>query len=308
MANSCPICESNEIEILADYRGIHKTFSGLKRVICLTCGMNFTSPLPAESDLIAYNASYFESAHGGKPQSIVANSFFSGIARLRAAHIKRYMVMRNIMASSVLEIGPGSGFFARNWLEEYPGTRYKAIETDSSCHGFLHQLGVELVGIWGNKNNSEACNLVIMSHVLEHVSDPAHFIKVSTGSLCNGGVIFIEVPCRDWDHKSVDEPHLMFFDKGPMRHLLNRLGFEDIEVTYHGRQIEDLRRASLIRAKWMAVRSKLISSGIIKPFSSVRPGMETLNNPLERAVVAPFKAHCESNKPAWWLRAIARKK
>jgi len=139
------VCESNDIEILADYRGIHKTFSGLKRVQCRTCGMNFTYPLPAESDLIAYNASYFGSAHGGKTQSIVAISFFSGIARLRAAQLKIYFVKLNIMVSSVLEIGPGSGYFAHNWLEENPKTRYMAIETDSSCHASLHELDVELV-------------------------------------------------------------------------------------------------------------------------------------------------------------------
>jgi len=35
-----------------------------------------------------------------------------------------------------------------------------AIETDSSCHDSLHELGVELVGTSGNTNNNEVCNLV----------------------------------------------------------------------------------------------------------------------------------------------------
>lgn len=304
----CPICKSADIEILADYRGIHKTFSGLKRVQCRTCGMNFTSPLPAESDLLAYNASYFDSAHGGKTLSIVATSFFAGIARLRAAHLKRYLDKLKIMTSSVLEIGPGPGFFARIWLEENLKTRYMAIETDSSCYSSLREIGVELVGTSSTTNKGEACNLVVMSHVLEHVSDPEKFIRTYTKTLCKGGVLFIEVPCRDWEHKSLDEPHLLFFDKGPMCHLLNRLGFEDIEVTYHGRKIEDLRKDYFIRAKLLAIRSRLISYGVVKPFARARPGMESLINPLERAAVAPFKAHYETVKPAWWLRAVARKK
>jgi hypothetical protein len=55
------------------------------------------------------------------------------------------------------------------------------------------------------------------------------------------------------------------------------------------------------------IRGKLISLGWVAPFAKKRLGMESLKDPLERAVVAPFKAHEESTEPAWWLRAVARK-
>ena len=32
-----------------------------------------------------------------------------------------------------------------------------------------------------------------------------------------------------------------------------------------------------------------------------------LNTSIERAVMIPYKAHIESEAPAWWLRAIAIK-
>jgi SAM-dependent methyltransferase len=75
-------------------------------------------------------------------------------------------------------------------------------------------------------------DLVVMSHVLEHISDPIKFIQIATSGLRQGGALFIEVPCRDWEHKDLDEPHILFFDKRPLQLLLQRAGFNDIEVSY----------------------------------------------------------------------------
>ena len=40
------------------------------------------------------------------------------------------------------------------------------------------------------------------------------------------GHLFIEVPCKDWDHKNEDEPHLLFFDKKSMVRLAEKLKIE----------------------------------------------------------------------------------
>jgi SAM-dependent methyltransferase len=269
--------------------------------------MVFAAPMPQIAALEDYNASYFASAHGGQPRNSLAAAFFSGIARLRLAHLELYLDKKNISVSSLLELGPGPGFFARNFLEKHPETTYMAIETDTSCHASLQEMSVHVVSAAGLSEDTDPVDLVVMSHVLEHVSNPIKFLTDATRNLRNGGVLFIEVPCRDWEHKLIDEPHLLFFDKGPMQHLLRQLGFEDIQVSYHGQEIERLRSASVWRSRLMALRSKLIALGLVAPFAQVRPGMETLTDPLERAVVAPFKAHRETQKPAWWLRVLSIK-
>lgn len=307
MVEPCPVCRSTDVEVSGSYRATHSIFNELNRAHCQQCGMVFANPMPCEADLIDYNASYFVSAHGGQPQNSQATAFFSGIARLRMAHVERYLGGRNIAVSSLLEFGPGSGFFARNWLTKYPQTVYSACETDTSCHASLQVIGVQLVEAYALAAEASAIDLVVMSHVIEHVSNPMEFLKHATRNLCKGGVIFIEVPCRDWEHKPIDEPHLLFFDKGSMHLLLRRADFEDIQVSYHGQEIELLSSASMWRSKFMALRSKLIALGLVAPFARIRPGMEVLTDSLERAAVAPFQAHCETQKPAWWLRAVARK-
>ncbi len=263
--------------------------------------------MPQTLALEEYNSSYFVSAHGGQPRNSLAMAFFSGIARLRLAHIDRYLSKNNVSVSRVLELGPGPGFFSRIFLEKHPGVSYTAIETDTSCHASLKDAGVQIFEASNRSKESSSVDLVVMSHVLEHVSNPVEFLTDNTRALRRGGVLFIEVPCRDWEHKPVDEPHLLFFDKGPMQYLLKQLNFDDIQLSYHGQEIEQLRSASAWRAKLMGIRSKLIDLGLVAPFAQVKPGMETLADPLERAVLAPFQAHCETQRPAWWLRAVARK-
>lgn len=307
MIESCPVCGSADVEVRGSYRGTHPTFTCLQRAHCNLCGMVFATPMPPEKALEDYNGSYFYSAHGGQPQNPNTRAFFSGIARLRLVHIERYLNSQNIKVSSLVEMGPGLGYFARNWLEKHPETTYKAIETDSSCHASLVEMGIQLVETAALSESASPIDLVVMSHVLEHVQDPVKFLKNATQNLRSGGVLFIEVPCRDWEHKPTDEPHLLFFDKGPMHLLLHKLSFDNIQVSYHGKEIDKLRSASLLRTKYLGLRARLIALGLFAPFSRMRPGMEAITNPVERAAVAPFQAHLETQKPAWWLRAVARK-
>ena len=308
MASTCPICGSFDFEFKGVYRSVHPAFIGMKRAHCKNCDMVFADPMPSDTALADFNASYFSFAHGGKPQSRTAAAFFSGIARLRIAYVEAYLATHQITVSRVLELGPGPGFFARNWLKKHPNTIFNAIETDSSCHDSLKEIGVRLVDPAERQAKEEPFDVIVMSHVLEHVSSPIQFISEATQNLRKGGALFIEVPCRDWEHKPIDEPHLLFFDKEPMKRLLGNQGFEEIKVSYHGQKIANLRKASKVDSTIMALRSKLIGMGLTAPFGQRQPGMEALTSSFERAVLAPYLAHQESVNPAWWLRAMAIKK
>lgn len=310
MSEVCPVCGDAGANILGPYRHANAAFNGLRRAACTACEMGFASPMPDPAALTAYNSGYFLNAHGGAATQPVVIAFHSAINRLRSAHVERFLAAHSISVSSVLEIGPGGGYFGRHWLKHHPGTKYYAIESDTSCHPKLLELGVRLAS--GPDDIVAAqIDLVVMSHVLEHVADPVGFLRAMTARLRPGGVLFIEVPCRDWEHKEQDEPHLLFFDKAPMRRLLEDIGFGQIQTTYHGETIETLRRRQLkpqrVRRLANRVRSALISRGILAPFGWAS-GLDTLDTPLERAIVKPFEAHREQHAPSWWLRAVAVKR
>ena len=91
-----------------------------------------------------------------------------------------------------------------------------------------------------------------------------------------------------------------------MKRLLEQVGFDQIQLSYHGKKIEQLRRSSWILSAWNGFRNRLLARGVVAPFSRSGPGLESLTA-LERAATRPYHAHIESTLPAWWLRAIARK-
>lgn len=307
MNQICPICGTENTEAVGVYRAKHPVFSGMNRMQCNKCKLVFASPPPSDAVLSKYNASYFNSAHGGKVDRVDTIAFFKAIAKIRIFYVENYLNNNDLEASSLLEIGPGMGFFATGWLDRHPQTKYVAIETDMSCHEALQDIGVSVLEEFPSLDDQMCFDMIVMSHVLEHVSNPNAFIRMVTQALCKDGVLFIEVPCRDWEHKPIDEPHLLFFDKKPMEDLLKRVGFKNIKISYHGREIENLKQTSVFEAKWNVIRSILIRLGIIAPFTRIENGLEMLVDPLERAVVKPFEAHSEKKKPAWWLRAIACK-
>ena len=150
-------------------------------------------------------------------------------------------------------------------------------------------------------------DMVVISHVLEHVTNPADFLQFATSKLKKGGVLFIEVPCQDWKHKPLDEPHLLFFEKKSMQLLLDKLGFTSIYLAYFGKKISQLNEPSSLNLFFNRIQNKMIYLGLTWPFSGKKVGMEGLEKPLERASMSQYKAHIQSDEPAWWLRAISIK-
>lgn len=302
----CPVCASDNVRCDAAYRAQHRYFKGMNRIHCCDCGLDYASPMPDDQLLDEFNNSYFHSAHGGSAKDTVAKAFFSGIARLRMNMVKQYLSDSQEKVNQVLEWGPGEGYFAKNWLNDFPDTHYYAVETDTSCHPSLQKNGVDILK--PAKAAEISSDLVVMSHVLEHVKEPNEFIATTTKSLKKGGIAFIEVPCKDWRHKDIDEPHLLFFDKPSMKHLLSKQGFQVLQIEYYGAGVESSKKHNnIFYKKLMSLRSRLIAMGIVKPFASNQSGLECISDPVECAAVVPFKAHVKSEEPAWWLRVIAKK-
>ena len=272
--------------------------------------MVFVNPMPDEVLLEEYNSGYFDNAHGGLQTHPLTVAFHSAINLLRVLYVERFIEKEKISVHRVLEIGPGGGHFARQWMKRNPQTsQYTGVESDKSCHTKLISSNVDVFLSMDEVPADREFDLVVISHVLEHTSNPGDFIKNCTRLLKQSGILFIEVPCKDFEHKKLDEPHLLFFDKGPMELFLSGLGFNSIETSYYGKTISDLRKPiSFINKCKEKMRNQLLSRGILFPYSGFEKGLEEMNDPLERACVKPFKAHIEQKEPSWWLRAICIKK
>jgi SAM-dependent methyltransferase len=305
----CPVCSSEDKSFLKKYQYKSAVFSNCKIVVCNNCSMEFADPMPADETLHQYNANYFENAHGGISVNPLTMAFHSAINLLRVIYVESFQKKINRPVKNVLEIGPSVGNFAKHWLMRNNETaRYVVIESDVICHPALRGLGVEVYAGIDQLPVDISFDLVVISHVLEHTSNPEAFIKEYTKRLLKGGILFVEVPCKDHEHKPIVEPHLLFFDKKPMKLFLSKLGFSQEKISYHGNKISDLKiPATFFQRVYNKGRNFLLGKGILFPFSSIEPGLEGIADPLGRACVKPFKAHVEQIEPSWWLRAVAIK-
>ena len=314
--HSCPICGCHSTGSKMKYKGSSKLFKNLTLVSCTNCSMVYADPMPLPTCLKVYNESYFLNAHGGS--DFAYSPFFSAIAKIRIKHIQKYIAEKNLSVNSVLEYGPGGGALAAEWLRINPYDTYRVVESDKSCIAHLQRFGVRTLNeSWPSiaecsKRPESASfagldfDLLIMSHVLEHVADPRQFLHEALQRLKPGGILFIEVPCRDYLFKDIWEPHLLFFDKPQLTLLLRDLGLTFITTTYHGRTIDAQISRTSLHNLFDRLKGFFIESDIF-PHTPQLKSLDFIDSVKERASIFSFEAHNEKSLPSTWLRSLAIK-
>tara|TARA_B100001059_G_scaffold178892_1_gene179499 strand:+ start:6088 stop:7014 length:927 start_codon:yes stop_codon:yes gene_type:complete len=302
----CPLCESDKIEFKNFYLNNSDIFKNMTRQRCHSCDLQFADPMPSESSLDTYNNSYHDSAHGGQERNIKLQGFFSGISRTRINLINKYIELDPKKEYKLLEIGPGPGAFASIWLEQFPKTKYFAIETDTSCHQALNKMNIKLLEAKEIKDYKALFDIIIISHVLEHVAHPIKFLEPIINCLKKEGFIYIEVPCNDWKHKKIWEPHLLFFDKKPMKKLLKRLNMTLLKIGYFGNTIQESK--NIFQNFLKRIRSILYHKLNFRYYHPQRNELnKVLKNQYEIEALLPFDAHIEKENESIWLRVIFKK-
>jgi SAM-dependent methyltransferase len=264
--------------------------------------------MPSDEVLADYNAAYFESAHGGVTEAQIARPFHRAVNFLRFWHVLPYLEKlpkETLEQLRILEMGPGLGDFATHLLARIPAARYSVLESDVSCRNALTERGLTTFGVFDDIPEDAVFDLVVMSHVLEHVANPLMVISKLRRLLQPRGILFIEVPCRDHEHKRVDEPHLLFFDRDPMQKLLVRAGFREIEMTYHGRPLRQLIRESGSATLSTRIVRRLGMEAIKRGLWPVFGPLSAITNREDRAAIWWYQAGKERLEPSWWLRVVA---
>jgi SAM-dependent methyltransferase len=300
----CPICSSKNIKLQKAFRNNHSAFSNLNRVACNDCGLHFANPMPEIEKLIAYNNSYHDSAHGGSDRDLKQQAFFLGLAKTRLDFIAKQISLEKDYPYKILEIGPGPGAFVKVWMDCFTKSQYFVLESDESCHKGLKKIGAKIIYSKDEKI-AEKYDFIFISHVLEHVTEPICFLESFVDKMKKGGLLFVEVPCMDFKHKSLDEPHLLFFDKKPMEVLLKRLKLTKLKIAYYGIPHQHLKNP--IRQFFKRLRGFLWRKGIIYYHPESQNINSVVKDDLQTQALLNFDAHKEHFEPAWWLRVLYKK-
>lgn len=124
---------------------------------------------------------------------------------------QKSFIERNIGSyNTILEVGASSGYN----LSLYSEKEVLGIEPSPlNCKQAKKTYNISMIcgtfeDYW-KSNSGKKFDLIFLSHTLEHIVDPFHFIEQC--STINNHYIFIEVPT--FDYKFIDEPYGMFAEE-----------------------------------------------------------------------------------------------
>ena len=219
---SCPMCRGSLEPHTSD---VHDANSGEGFSIeyCSGCGVGVTVPAPRRVEAY-YRERYYGNRHG----------FTRGLCVWR----RRRLVDRHIQAGDsgrLLDVGSGEGDFLH--AAGSAGWNAAGVEIHDRPHDGKHPVFRSL---------DEAAargpyHCITLWHVLEHVPDPAAYVKRLGSMLTSHGVLVLAVPDfggaqarvfgRHWLHLDVPR-HLHHFTAGGVVQLLESAGFTVLRTAH----------------------------------------------------------------------------
>lgn len=197
---------------------------------CENCKTLFTYPVPSQDEIDQiYKEQYFYGAH----------KITVGEKRYRAKKMASY-VSRFSSIKTALDVGSMYGFLIDELNRR--NIRCAGIDIDPEAVAYCkkNNIPVESISLEGYlEKPGGSHDLIILSHVLEHLFDPKEKLIAIREKLNDGGKLLIAVPnIEAWTRKIFgnywgywDVPiHLTHFNKSTLRNLLESSGFEIVDV------------------------------------------------------------------------------
>jgi SAM-dependent methyltransferase len=139
--------------------------------------------------------------------------------------------------STVVEIGCGAGgilyYFQQKGFDCYGCDYGKSYINYGKTKGVTHLFE----GGFETLIRKTKADILILSHVLEHIVDPVHFLtEIKSTILSDNGIVFIAVPGMLYNHPGYDnilslfcQAHVYYFTAGTLDFVCAKAGLERIE-------------------------------------------------------------------------------
>lgn len=268
---SCIICGGSDYLRLSTSM---KKGPQLTTVICKSCSLVFTNPVPSQEIYYSFYTSDYERYYGKttakRPLLLNEPPIFSTLEKLKLIDLK---------SSDYLEIGPGRGIslyhanrIFKSTLGVEPSIDFTNLLVNEFQLNIINTTFEDFISTY-----KEQVNVVAMFHVLEHMYDPYGCLMKIRSILREDGLLIIEVPNILKPFKSLDSyflrfVHLFNFSLTTLRLLLSKCGFD---IVYVNEGIDDW--ASPQHLTIIAKRSKSINSLVIDSSAEASKVIEILN-------------------------------
>lgn len=230
---SCPACSGvvfeNAYSDLQDYEyEVGPIVNCIVR--CRSCGLLLMDPLPGEDELGAFYPESYANVHEEK---VALHSYLMDLY---------YRTVNSLLRSKlgarakILDVGCASGHLMAYLAERNAGWDIVGIDMSPRACSVAESMGrsVKHGKFESFDFKGLRFDMIIFSHIIEHVLDPAGVLKKAHSLLEAGGMIYIETPnieCLDrklfgryWGGLHYPR-HICLFSKRSMYYILKSCGF-----------------------------------------------------------------------------------
>lgn len=255
----CPVCQSKDFEKLAE-----RDRFGLRAdvVICKKCGLVMTNPKMINSSYKDFYENFYRDIYS---KGEIKNYFKMQVTR--GKHILKYICNKldtNFKNKSVLEVGCGAGGILKTFKNN--DNRIVGIDLGEEYVNYGKQEGLDLfvANIEEENISKNKYDLIIFSHVLEHLSDPIKELEKASRLLNENGIIYVEVPGIKGMWRKADFDFLDYLQNAHIWHFTNRtlkniFKSTNLEVLYSDEFIRAIVRPKINNMKEEKFESDYIS-------------------------------------------------
>ncbi|MDB2549245.1 class I SAM-dependent methyltransferase [Porticoccaceae bacterium] len=283
--SSCPICKSNAYDVVLEKVTDNVSYAAeysANVLACRECNHSFLSPVINSSELhLAYQGYYTQSTANIEIASNSSVDSFSKFIEFYEYNYKDRSSSNGKFIYWISYLLPFARFFLKRAVRFLPeplkNDRPKLLDVGCGRGDFLiraQHCGYDATGIDFDSETIDIANsrgvsavvaeihdlpldvqydAIVLSHVVEHVSDPVRLLDDIFKRLKPGGYFYISTPNIDsagrltfgksW--RGLDFPrHLQYFNVINLKILLNRSGFESIKQVYDLPQSVGIVRSS----------------------------------------------------------------
>ena len=231
----CPACQG-------DKHCFYYSNFGLNFVQCVNCGTVFLNPCPNEKIILEYlnNSEGLKYWRENMPESVVRNRK-EKLYTDRISYISLQILKYNITMNKFIDIGGGRGefieqmqkmnlFFEKNIIIEPQPLSINITNTEV------------FNGTFEKYRSNEKADLITAFEVIEHIVNPDKFMENVRINLSDEGIFILSTPnvggfetvtLKEKSHSCWFD-HVRLYNTESLKLLLNRNGFEVIEITTPG--------------------------------------------------------------------------
>lgn len=275
----CPACGSTGGEVAF----VKFTFPFSR---CAECSTLYMNPRPSESVMTEYyvrseNYRYWAEHIFPASENVRREKVQGPWLERVAAYCERYNVPRN----TLLEVGPGFGTFAQLAGESGLFDRVIAIEPTPELAAACRARGVEVIElrVEDARHMLGMVDVAVAFEVIEHLFDPAVFLRGMALSMAPGGLLVLSCPngmgfdiaTLGAGALAVDAEHVNLFNPVSLSALVTSCGFEVLEMTTPGRLDAEFVREAVLAGQYDLTAQPLLQRVLVDEW-------EQLGGPFQR--------------------------